>query len=747
MMWYSVDENPLTWERDFAKMESSAMRMLRVLHFSPFASENPLEFRKLGMNVLEGRPEAFLRKTDAIVQLAQKHGVVLFLTLHDWMPVELSDEELDLQRRWARFWADRYRDVPGIIYDVQNEPSVGGRAGVKGNGWHDTKPLAQNMARIDTLNRWIKANVEGVKQGDPEALVTVGFLQMIEPADRLLGARHVDFNNMHFHSAVPDFAAEMKINDRRFEGKSFSLGEFGARESHDARTHGHDGTMPEESIARFLTMIHESFGMGASFALNWDWKDFDGCVFPWGLNHACDLADKRLLPAYRNISLFLERLRPRYRDPGVYLLVPDSHRLGAEGQRVHAAVRAAISGLFSTHTDFNVINEFDLDRLPAECRTIVWPVPYCPTDEAFAKVVEFVRGGGRLYISGDLAYLPDRERTRTARFAELGLIDPGEHTPLEKIPTDRAIDVQTAALAAGKVFYVPSPIELDGGPIVETLREFLDFAGEERIKVDPDDPDVYVFHVPLADGAATVLSNRAQTGKTIQLADGQLTIAAKSTGLLAVDRQGQVTSVECTGRSTSNGTPDHLGKRPRDARLARWPRHSPQPTPHPPADYSRYAQDPHRSKVERPDRPNWPIRRIEVGNPEDNPAGNPIGNPYHRTGRRRGPVDIDSALAAVILDLDNVRLATLSNNARRHARNEQTVMSMTNGATSLPWTAVLLSALAFPGRNCSAEDRAATISNDRLRVTLATPSGLLAVDDLRVGRPLGPVCSIARGSG
>jgi hypothetical protein len=222
---------------------------------------------------------------------------------------------------------------------------------------------------------------------------------------------------------------------------------------------------------------------------------------------------------------------------------------------VHAAVRAAIGGLFSTHTDFNVINEFDLDRLPAECRTIVWPVPYCPTDEAFAKVVEFVRGGGRLYISGDLAYLPDRERTRTARFAELGLIDPGEHTPLEKTPTDRAIDVQTAALAAGKVFYMPSPIELDGGPIVETLRQFLDFAGEKRIKVDPDDPDVYVFHVPLADGAGTVLSNRAQTGKTIQLADGQLTIAAESTGLLAVDGRGQVTSVECTGRSTSNGVP------------------------------------------------------------------------------------------------------------------------------------------------------------------------------------------------
>ena len=555
MMWYSVDENPLTWQRDFAKMQSSGLRMLRVLHFSPFASENPLDFRRLGMKVLEGRPEGLLRKTDAIVQLAQQHGVVLFLTLHDWMPVELSDEELDLQRRWARFWADRYKDVPGIIYDVQNEPSVGGRAGIKGNGWHDTKPLAQNMARIDTLNRWIKANAEGVKQGDPDALVTVGFLQMIEPADRLLGAKHVDFNNMHFHSAVPDFAAEMKINDRRFEGKSFSLGEFGARESHDARTHGHDGTMPDESMARFLTMTHESFGMGASFALNWDWKDFDGCVFPWGLNHACDLADKRLLPAYRNISLFLERLRPRYRDPDVYLLVPDSHRLGAEGRRVHGAVRAAINGLFSTHTDFNVINEFSLDRLPAECRTMVWPVPYCPSDETFAKVVEFVRRGGRLYISGDLAYSPERERTRTARFAELGLNDPGEHAPLEKIPAGRAINIQTVEFGAGKVFYVHGPIEFDAGQIVQTLRKFLDFSGEKRIMVEPDDAEVYVFHVPLDNGAATVLSNRASTDRTIQLAEGQLTIGAKLAGLLAVDGQGKVTSVECSGQSMHDGRP------------------------------------------------------------------------------------------------------------------------------------------------------------------------------------------------
>ena len=49
----------------------------------------------------------------------------------------------------------------------------------------------------------------------------------------------------------------------------------------------------------------------------------------------------------------------------------------------------------------------------------------------------------------------------------------------------------------GRFLFAARP---NGGPIVETLRKFLDFAGEERIVVEPDGPDVYVFHVPLADG-------------------------------------------------------------------------------------------------------------------------------------------------------------------------------------------------------------------------------------------------------
>ena len=54
-------------------------------------------------------------------------------------------------------------------------------------------------------------------------------------------------------------------------------------------------------------------------------------------------------------------------------------------------------------------------------------------------------------------------------------------------------------------------------------------------------------------------------------------------------------------------------------------------------------------------------------------------------------------------------------------------------APLFPWMAIPLFALALPARGWSTESRQVSIANDRLRVMLATPSGLLAVDDLESG--------------
>jgi hypothetical protein len=436
MMWYSASENPLVWDKDFAKMRDCGLTLLRVLHFSPFSAggyegrptNNPLD--------LKNRPEKLVRQTDAIVQLAQKHGVVLFLTLHDWMNVELTDAELQAQRDWNLFWVGRYKNVPGVIFDIQNEPSVHlanhpdakrefneylrqkygtteqlraawklqppakelGDIDVEGSGtaWEDVKAFDLNFFKVRLLNRWVKANADGIRKGNPKALFTVGYLPSIPPADKVLGAEHTTFSNMHWYGPVSEFPRQFKLIDRRFDGKSFSLGEFGAQEAHDARVRGETGSRDAESIARFLATGHYAWGLGASFVANWDWKDFNDCVFPWGLNYAQDLVSKKTLLAFRNVSLFFHLFQPRYEDPGLYLLIPDNHRLGANFNEAHAAILNSIRLLIQCHVNFNVINEYDLDRLPKTAKAIVYPVPYCPSDETFNRLLTFVKSDGAL---------------------------------------------------------------------------------------------------------------------------------------------------------------------------------------------------------------------------------------------------------------------------------------------------------------------------------------------------------------
>ena len=295
-IFYSMDEGPLTWDRDLAGMADAGLRLVRVLHFSPFAHRG--YHGEVGHTALHlGRqpPVRLIRQCDALMQLAQKHGVAVFLTLHDWLPVALPDEELDAQRTWNRFWADRYRNVPGILFDIQNEPDArpGGdpislglwesyltrsygspEAAWKTWGhadapprplpvnthaaerWDDLHARDRDRFRDHLLERWLRANARGIREGDPGRPFTIGLLQSPGTGDPATAARAVTFSNCHYYGNPHDLAAQLKFIDRRAWGKSLSLGEFGSIPMHDQRTHGRDGTMPRDSIDYYLDVGH-----------------------------------------------------------------------------------------------------------------------------------------------------------------------------------------------------------------------------------------------------------------------------------------------------------------------------------------------------------------------------------------------------------------------------------------------------------------------------------------------------------
>jgi hypothetical protein len=591
-MWLSEYENPLVWRDDFAGMRDNGLVIWRVLHFSAVMHRND------PMALAEEIPRKVIRQTDAIVQLAQKYGVVLFLTLHDWMIPELTEEQLAAQAKWNGFWANRYKDVPGIMYDIQNEPSLGipeaphvvdewkrfitqrhgsveaaarlyGLAAADpsvlkphaaGSSWDDLKAVDTERFRVHMLNRWIKANTDAVRQVAPNALVTVGFLQGMRPADKVLGADHLDFANMHSYTNLRDFARDFKILDRRAIGKTFSLGEFGTREAHDARVGGATGDRPDESIRRFMVTNHYVLGLGGLFTASWDWRDMPNCVFPWGLTRS-DHLPKPVLRAYRNFTLMTRFIPPRYEPPRVWLILPDAFRLGPRWAQVQGALDQTIDVLLGLRIGFGVLREKDVadgalskplnarDAAGGAGAVLIWPMPYCPDDATFAAVKQAVERGGTLYLSGPILFDEQRRPTKANRLAELGL---KPDASLRSFEVRAGGEVQKSSIGRGRVFYVPYPVETGQRQELHArLAGFFDCAGVQRLPIEPEHPDLHAFATAATDGATVYNWVNHGQPRTIRLSVGReplrTDVPRVGYGLAAMDKAGHLTVIHAQG--------------------------------------------------------------------------------------------------------------------------------------------------------------------------------------------------------
>ncbi len=593
MMWFSANEGPLVWERDFRRMRDYGLDLLRILHFSPFARDKrPDKGPFSALELKRPPPRVTRRKTDAIVQTAQKHNVGVFLVMHDWLPVELTDAELAAERTWNRFWAARYRTVPGIFYDIQNEPSVRApdrphirklfekwledRYGslsaafsrwrtndgdarvdllVPGRAWTDLHARDLDLFRVFLFNRWTAENAAGIREGAPGVPVTVGFLQNLTAADRFLGAKNLDFTNTHYYGGLERFRGILKLTDRRWQGKSFSLGEFGARQAHDARTSGKIGDPAKASVAWFLAVGHYALGMGASFIANWDWKDFTDCVFPWGINHS-DLTPKPVLEAYRNMSLLFRCVQPRAASPALFLVVPDGTRFGAHSRPVNEAMINAVNWMLDANAPFGVINEWDLAGLPDSARGLIWPLAYAPDDETFERVRRFVEAGGALLVTGDFRFSAERRPERLERVGLLNLPAPG-FRPVQPFGGGRKelpAGPLEGRLGRGRVVWAPRPLELlNDASGADLYRRFVLGAGVGAIAVRPGRVRVHVFQGRTRDGRFLTAYNAEKTDATVQVTGltgmppVEFGLAAGGPGFLLLGAADRVLAVEAQG--------------------------------------------------------------------------------------------------------------------------------------------------------------------------------------------------------
>ncbi|MBM4050861.1 MAG: hypothetical protein FJ279_37675, partial [Planctomycetes bacterium] len=453
--------------------------------------------------------EKFLRQVDGLVQLCQAHRLVYLPCLLCGYNTVASDEELAKQAAYSEAFAKRYAKVPGIAYYVNGDLSfrwidspdikrlwnefLKQRYGTderlreawrlnppeaklgdlpvaepRPKGWADIRACDFHEFKIRLVERWIDAQHRACRRGDPEHPTTVEYYQLpYGGIDMRRSMAGLDLGNIGYFGLrgkdIADYPRILKFNDLRVVGKGVSVGEFGVKthpawspeEGYPAKTY-HTTRTEAEQLDLFLAIPHYTLGLGGAKMHNWCWLDADEWVFPWGLCYPCDNVEKDALCIYRNVGLLFRLFEPVYVPPSVYLLMPDTHRLGPSAPAVQAAVLKAIDALLDLHVDFAPIGEAELDRLPKQAQAILYPIPFCLSDATYEHLKRFVTNGGALYISGDFSFDPLRERTRTARLRELAGVE-FEEENYPGITSDATHEVQATAEGEDVPSYTARP--------------------------------------------------------------------------------------------------------------------------------------------------------------------------------------------------------------------------------------------------------------------------------------------------
>lgn len=629
-------ENPKTWYDDISKYRDHFLTVY----------ENLLGARGID----DVPPEAHWRQIDAMIQICHEFKMVFFPCLFLASNTAVENSELRHQQEFCKEFAKRYGLSSALIYylngDLQlrdpNLPdlraifndylrrkygtqerlaeawdvsppkeSLGWIAPLGGSArWDDVRTFDNFLFRVDVLRRWLDAMAQAIRETDPAHPITAEFYQgQSEGIDVVTAIGSLTLGNIGYFDDPGEelyrFPPTFRFTDMRARGKSINAGEFGVK-IHPAwkDAGGYYTTRSEtEENQLYLAIPHYTVGLGGSKVQNWCWKYPADLPFEWGINYPCDTVSRDALLHYRNTGLFFRQFDLKYESPEVFFLIADNHRMGGQGETIRQAQLNAIEYLLDVHCNFASIDEFHLEELPSSCKVLVYPLPFCPDDAVIDRLLTFVKGGGTLYVSGDISYDPERKRTRTDRFGKLLGVEflkenysniqfEGNKAriqisqpffnfkdydgypciqvkPLSAEVIARTSDGQavilTGKVGSGCVFYSTDVVELHAPARTTDLGRmiyagFLEWAGVKRPALRPDDPSVHLFRSVTSQGEELfTLVNRNDSVPMQQIrfststGEVSLDVAQRMTGAVAVTGSGAIQSIETSGVAKGHG--------------------------------------------------------------------------------------------------------------------------------------------------------------------------------------------------
>ncbi|MBC7286820.1 MAG: beta-galactosidase [Armatimonadetes bacterium] len=434
--------------------------------------------RDLGVQVYENlqynNPGHVMTETDwrsfeAMGQLLQKRGLVFMCGLLIGHNVAVNDEELAQESRLCAEYARHLGFMPGLLWYINGDYQLryedteflqrawrdwlkarygSDEALRKAWGISDLPPIVelpfpprstgrwddpaeQDRVRFNVwlMERWNKAHVSALRSVDRRHKITSEYYS--EPwagIDQRLTIDGQDVSNFGFFSTPEDdldvLPERLAINDLRAIGKGVSTGEYGCK-THPAWTveNGTSGyhivRSEEQQKQLFMAAAAYALGMGASKIQNWCLRDADENVFPWGIFYPGRNVPKDVAYVHRNLSIMWRILEPQYEAPTTTILVPTPLRLGAYDSAGRNAVYGAAQALLRLHISFNVLDDFDVYRIPRQTTTLIWPAAVAASDEVFDAVMQWVKSGGQLVVTGYPGWDENRRQVGDRRLKNL----------------------------------------------------------------------------------------------------------------------------------------------------------------------------------------------------------------------------------------------------------------------------------------------------------------------------------------
>jgi hypothetical protein len=645
MTYESADSNPLIWSQGHVAARDIGLNLYEDLQFVPpnyrMTDEDWRAFR-------------------AMSQLTQKHGLIFMPGMLIGQNVAIGDDLLTTQSELCRQYAEHLGDTPGLLYyvngdyqmmldqhpkDVQTlwnrwlKERYGTTDGLRaawgpaavtadiGNlaYWPPDSGRWDDVAIVDRLSfqnwltrRWNESHVAAIRKSDARHPITSEYYQFpFGGMDLIQSIDGQDVSNFgFFDEPVKDITTlpfKIRFNDLRARGKGVCLGEYGVK-THPAwsvengASHYHIQRTEEQQIQLFMAVAHYALGLGASKVQNWCLQDSQSMVFPWGLFYPNELIPKDVAYVHRSQSLIWRHFSPRYVPPKLTVCIPDNLRLGNFEAVGREAADRAFDTLLGLHYDFDVIDDHHLDSLPKETQVMIYPAPFAVRDDAYDRLLAWVRGGGTLLVTGDFSYDENRQRTRTRRLPELAGVEfvaecypnisrassPASRIsdalgPMHDLLASPCIKVRKAGaevleqtveqvplfvrntLGTGHVFFFTDPTELSESNQASALRRhlygaFLAQTSVKPLQAEPNEPWIHVMAQPTATGMVHVVYNRKLTpGEqpiTIATVAGRLTLNTRNRwpALAGVANDGRVLAVNAFGTASLGTEPLLRGK-------------------------------------------------------------------------------------------------------------------------------------------------------------------------------------------